>query len=61
MKVNIYWIEQGKRLAICNELGPPTTTNVNGKTIADVTPSVYAQLLKYETDNILRLTNKESL
>lgn len=58
MKANIYWIVPTQRLAICNELGLPTTTNVNGKTIADVTPSVYAQLLKYETDNILRLTEQ---
>ena len=58
MKVNIYWIVPAQRLAICNKLGLPTTTNVNGKTIADVTPSVYAQLLKYETDNILRLTEQ---
>lgn len=57
--VFIYWEDAEKRKQICSELGLPTYSTVNGKTmLTSITQEQYDILVRLAEKNILRLTLK---
>ena len=59
--VYIYWIDESRRLEICDKLGLSRQTTVNGKTVIlmkDMTMPLYDALTGLQTKDILRITLK---
>ena len=53
----IFWIDKDAKVRICDELGLPHTTTVNGKTVvSNPSRSLYNKLVEYQEWDILRLT-----